>query len=130
MSLSNSETIHALAYPLRFEEGRGRFAKTADYDRYVMGLVKQVLMTAPGQRLNRPGFGTPISQLLFSNITDEVADLVKAQIRRALNRWLGNVIKVDRVETRQPEINRFVVEVSYVVLATGSTEDISEVLTI
>ena len=122
MFSSPSDPIHALAYPLSFDTGRGRFAKTIDYERYVRDLVLQTLLTAPGERINRPGFGTPIPQLLFASINDEVADLVKAQIRRAMERWLGNIVRVDRIETRQPEPSTFEIEVSYVILATGTSD--------
>lgn len=122
MFSSPSDTIHALAYPLAFDAGRGRFAKVIDYERYVRDLVLQTLLTAPGERINRPEFGTPIPQLLFAGIDEEIADLVKAQIRRALDRWLGDVVRVDRVETRHPEPTTFVIEVGYTILATGTSD--------
>lgn len=122
MFSSPSDPIHALAYPLTLDEERGRFAKTIDYERYVQDLVLQTLMTAPGERINRPEMGTPIPQLLFASINEEVADLVKAQIRRAMERWLDKIVRVERIETRQPELTRFEIEVSYVVLATGMTD--------
>jgi phage baseplate assembly protein W len=125
MSLSSSETIHALAYPLHFDADKGQFAKTADYDRYVAGLVKQVLLTAPGERINRPRFGTPLSQILFGPLNEEIASLLEAQIVRALEQWLGNVIRVDRVTTAIIAQTTLEVRLSYVVLATG----VSDVLT-
>lgn len=128
MFSSPSDTIHALAYPIAFDEGRGRFAKVIDYERYVRDLVLQTLLTAPGERINRPEFGTPIPQLLFSGIDEEIADLVKAQIRRALDRWLGDVVRVEKVETRQPEPTTFVIEVGYVILATGTTDVLSRTI--
>jgi len=121
MSSSPSDAIHALAYPLAFDDERGRFAKTLDYERYVRGLVLQTLLTAPGERINRPEFGTPIPQLLFAAINEEIADLVKAQIHRAMDLWLDRIVRVERVETRQPEPTRFEIEVSYIILATGTS---------
>lgn len=120
MSLSNSDHFDALTYPLRFDEDRGRYAKSETYADYVRGLVLQVLMTAPGQRINRPDFGTPISQLLFALLNDELTSLVEAQVTRALKRWLDKVIAVDSIETRQIELTRLEVHVSYTILATGA----------
>nr|DAI67542.1 MAG TPA: Baseplate wedge protein [Caudoviricetes sp.] len=122
MFSSPSDPIHALAYPLTLDEDRGRFAKTMDYERYVQDLVLQVLMTAPGERINRPEMGTPIPQLLFASIDEEIADLVKAQIRRAMERWLGKLVRVERIETRRPDLTRFEIEVGYVILATGTRD--------
>jgi phage baseplate assembly protein W len=82
--------------------------------------VLQVLMTAPGQRINRPDLGTPISQLLFAPLTDELTSLVEAQIARALNKWLDKVIVVESVAARQMELTRLEVDVIYTILASGA----------
>lgn len=126
MSQSSSEPFHALAHPLRFDAEKRHFAKEPAYDRYVAGLVKQVLLTAPGERINRPTFGTPVSQLLFGNLNDEIAALVKAQIARALDVWLGDVITVGEITTRIEERTRLVVTINYIVRATGSSDILNE----
>jgi hypothetical protein len=120
MSLSSSDHFDALAYPLRFDGERGRYAKSETYEDYVKGLVLQTLLTAQGQRLNRPDFGTPISQLLFAPISDELTSIVEAQVSRALKKWLDRVITVENIETRQIELTRLEVHVSYVIRATGA----------
>lgn len=122
MFSSPSDPIHALAYPLVFDRDRGRFAKTIDYERYVRDLVLQTILTAPGSRINRPQVGTPVSQLVFAPLDAEIADLVTAQIRRAIERWLDRIVRVERIETRQPELTRLDVEVGYTILATGTTD--------
>jgi len=119
MSLSNSDHFDALAYPLRFDADRGRYAKSTDYADYVKGLVVQVLMTAQGQRINRPNLGTPLSQLLFAPINDELTSLIEAQVTRALSKWLDKIIAVESVTARQLELTRLEVEVSYTVFASG-----------
>lgn len=119
MSLSGSDHFDALAYPLRFDTDRGRYAKSKDYADYVKGLVRQVLMTAQGQRINRPDFGTPLSQLLFAPINDELTSLIEAQVARALSKWLDKIIAVESVTARQLELTRLEVEVSYTVLNSG-----------
>jgi len=120
MSLSRPDHFDALAYPLRFDEDRGRFSKSSDYAGYVKGLVLQVLMTAQGQRINRPDFGTPISQLLFAPINDELTSLIEAQVMRALKKWLDKVIAVDAIAIRQLELTRLEIEITYVILASGA----------
>lgn len=129
MSLSSFRNFDALAYPLNFDRDRGRFSNSLDYEAYILGLVKQVVLTAPGQRINRPSFGTPVSQLLFATISDEIADLVRAQIRRALESWIGNLIIVDQIETRVVSQTRLEIDISYIVRATGGTGEHTEVIT-
>lgn len=119
MSLSNSDHFDALAYPLRFDADRGRYAKSKDYADYVKGLVLQALMTAQGQRINRPEFGTPVSQLLFAPINDELTSLIEAQVTRALHKWLDKIIAVEAITVRQLELTRLEIEVSYAILATA-----------
>jgi hypothetical protein len=119
MSLSRSDHFDALAYPLRFDSDRGRYAKSETYEDYVRGLVLQVLLTAQGQRINRPDFGTPLSQLLFAPLNDELTSLVEAQVSRALAKWLDKVIGVDSVTTRQVALTLLEVHVTYTILATG-----------
>lgn len=122
MFSSPSDPIHALAYPLAFDADRGRFAKTIDYERYVRDLVLQTLLSAPGERINRPEFGTPIPQLVFASVNEQMVDLVNAQIRRAMERWLNRIVRVERIEIRRPEPSTVEIEVSYVILATGASD--------
>lgn len=76
-------------------------------------------MTAQGQRINRPEFGTPLSQLLFAPINDELTSLIEAQVTRALSKWLDKIIAVETITVRQLELTRLEIEVSYTVLATA-----------
>ena len=44
---------------------RGRTRATDD-DEHIRDLVEQVLFTAPGERVNRPAFGSGLLQLVFA----------------------------------------------------------------
>lgn len=46
-------------FPLHFD-GRGRTAATDEND-YIRDMVEQVLFTSPGERMNRPDFGSVVS---------------------------------------------------------------------
>ena len=48
-----------ISFPYRVT-GAGRTAH-ADYEQHVRHLIEQVLFTAPGERVNRPGLGTESS---------------------------------------------------------------------
>ena len=58
-------------YPLHFD-GRGHTA-TAEHDAHIRDMIEQLLFTAPGERVNRPDFGSGIMQLNFAPASDEVA---------------------------------------------------------
>ena len=55
--------MQQIAYPYHVE-GRGRTA-TTDPDSHIRDMIEQVLFTTPGERVNRPTFGSGLLQLLF-----------------------------------------------------------------
>ena len=83
-------------YPYHFD-GRGRTASTDDDD-HIRDLIEQVLFTAPGERVNRPTFGSGLMQLIFAPNSDALAAATKASVQAALQQWLGDKIQVDAVE--------------------------------
>jgi hypothetical protein len=83
-------------YPFRVDPA-GRTAATVDDD-YVRDLVEQVLFTAPGERVNRPTFGSGVLQLVFAPDSDELATATEFLVRGALTQWLADVIEVYSVQ--------------------------------
>ena len=79
-------------------------------------MMRQVLFTAPGERINRPDFGCGLRRMVFAPNSEASASLLKVQIRQALDRWLGTLIRVDDVVARaEGEILR--VSIVYVLKA-------------
>jgi len=76
---------------------RGRTAATGDDD-HVRDLIEQLLLTAPGERVNRPDFGSGLLQLVFAPSGDELAASLQFTVQAALQRWLGDRIEVESVE--------------------------------
>jgi phage baseplate assembly protein W len=107
-----------LDYPLRFD-GRGRTAET-DYDAHVRDMIEQVLFTAPGERVNRPTFGSGVLQLVFAPNSDALAAATRLSVQAALQEWLGDVVEVADVEV-QANDSTLRLEVRYVVRRTGET---------
>ena len=56
---ARDRSLMQVAFPLRVD-GRGRTAG-ADDDTHIRDLIEQVLFTAPGERVNRPDFGTRLA---------------------------------------------------------------------
>ena len=78
-------------------DGSGRAATTSDDD-HVRDLVEQVLFTSPGERVNRPTFGTGLSQLVFAPNSPELATTTQFLVQGALQQWLGDLIQVEAVD--------------------------------
>lgn len=105
-----------VAFPFRVD-GRGRTAASDDA-RHVRGLLEQLLFTVPGERVNRPTFGTGILQLVFAPGGPEVAAATQLLVQGALQEWLGDALDVESVRASASE-GRLVVAIDYRVRRTG-----------
>jgi uncharacterized protein len=100
--------------PVDHPLGVDRHGGTARTDRhgYLRDLVEQVLFTAPGERVNRPGFGAGVAQLLFAAASPEIAATAQVLVQGALQQWLGDVIDVEGVQVTVDDAT-LVIEVAY-----------------
>ena len=105
-----------LAYPFHFDT-RGRTAAAADHDRHVRDLIEQVLFTSPGERVNRPAFGSGLMQLVFMPNNDVLISAVQFAVQGALQQWLSDLIQVEAVDVDGGRLGRRVT-VQYIVLRT------------
>lgn len=83
-------------YPFRID-GRGRVADAAE-DQHIRQMIEQVLFTLPGERVNRPDFGSGVQQLIFAPNSEELAAATQFLIKGSLEQWLGDVIEVEDVD--------------------------------
>jgi len=102
-------------YPFQIDH-RGRTTQASDED-HIRQLIEQVLFTAPGERVNRPTFGSGLMQLVFAPNSDALAAATQFSVQSALQQWLGDLIQVDdlRVVTKDSTL---LVQVQYVVRRT------------
>ena len=104
-------------YPFQFD-GRFRTASTS-YEDHVRDLIEQVLMTEPGERVNRPDFGSGLKQLVFAPSNPEVlVPALQFTIRAALQQWLGDIIEVQQLEVTAVE-STITVDLKYALRRTG-----------
>jgi Bacteriophage baseplate protein W len=83
-------------FPLRVDR-EGRTARTGEDD-HIRDLIEQVLFTSPGERVNRPDFGSGLLQLVFAPNSDELATATQFLVQGSLQQWLGDLIQVEAVE--------------------------------
>ena len=102
-------------YPYHFS-GQGRTA-TTDYESYIRDLVEQVIFTSPGERVNRPTFGSGLLQLVFAPNSVELAGTTQFLVQSSVQEWLGELIQVTAVEVESIE-ERLNVTVSYLIRRT------------
>jgi hypothetical protein len=97
------KTVYAFQYPFAVDAGLGRLTVQTDFAEHVEQLIKQVLFTNPGERINRPDFGCGIRRMVFAPNSQESASLAQVTIFQALGKWLSPLIKVDQVEVNAVE---------------------------
>ncbi len=85
-----------LAYPYQLDE-RGRTAQDSD-DAHIRDMIEQLLFTQPGERVNRPDFGSGVMQLVFAPNSPELAATTRFLVQGALQQWLSDWISVEDVQ--------------------------------
>jgi len=99
-------------YPYHINSN-GKTADTDDDD-HIRDLIEQVLFTSPGERVNRPEFGTGLLQQVFAPNSDELAIAVQFMVQSSLQQWLGDLIQVEGVDVENLD-STLQVTVQYVV---------------
>lgn len=80
----------------------GRTAATDD-DNHIRDMIEQLLFTNPGERVNRPDFGSGLLQVVFAPNSPELASVVQFSVQAALQQWLGDLIQVEAVQVESEE---------------------------
>ena len=85
---------------IAFPYGIDRLGRTATADRAMHGrdMIEQVLLTGPGERVNRPTFGSGTGQLVFALNSDSLAGAQRQLIQASLQLFLADVVQVRAVE--------------------------------
>lgn len=108
-----------LDFPYHFD-GRGRSAQTGDAD-HVRDLIEQVLLTAPGERVMRPDFGSGLLQLVFEPNSAPIAAATQMLVQASLQQHLSHLIAVQRVQVENLD-GTLLVGIDYRLLRDGSEQ--------
>jgi len=89
------------AYPFRIDAASRQVAQAA-YSDHVGQMIRQVLLTDPGERVCLPDFGCGLRRLVFAPYSDALQATTKLLVLQSLNRWLGDQIQVKDVTVSRP----------------------------
>lgn len=101
---------------------RGRTAETTELD-HIRDMVEQVLFTSPGERVNRPDFGTGLLQLVYETNSLELASTVQSLACSSLERWLSDLIEVTYLNVTPIDAS-LIVDLVYTVRRTSQRETV------
>ncbi|SEO73612.1 GPW/gp25 family protein [Nitrosovibrio sp. Nv6] len=103
-------------FPFHFDS-RGRTAATSDAD-HIRDMIEQFLFTSPGERVNRPDFGSGLLGMVFEPNSPELAAALQFTIQAGLQRWLGDLIEVRKLEVTSEDA-MLTVDLAYAIRRTG-----------
>jgi uncharacterized protein len=106
-------------FPFHFDE-RGRSARTSE-DEHIRDLIEQLLLTNPGERVNRPDFGSGLMQLVFAPNSAELAAALQYTLQAALQQWLSDLIELQSLEVTSYD-SSLNVTVQYLVRRTNESQ--------
>ena len=106
-------------FPFHFD-GRGRTA-AAGGDEHIRDMLEQLIFTNPGERVNRPDFGSGILQLVHAPNSPELAATLQFTLQAAIQRWLGDVIELRALAVESVD-STLSVDVTYAVRRTNEQQ--------
>src|SRR5262245_56828486 len=114
-----------MAVPVQFDfpfgfDSRGRTAGAAEAD-HVRDLIEQLIFTTPGERVNRPEFGSGILQLIFAPNSPELAATLQFALQAAVQRWLGDLVELRDLDVRADD-STLAIEMTYAIRRTGEEQ--------
>lgn len=108
-------TAH-IHFPFAVDDRLGRLQQAPDYEAYIQQLIRQVLFTGQGERINRPDFGAGVRRLIFAPNSPATASLAQTLIYQALTTWLGTLIRTEAVQA-EADNERLNITITYTILA-------------
>lgn len=118
---------HDYAFPFRIDATSRQAAQTS-YEAHVEQMIRQILLTSPGERVNLPDFGCGLRQLVFAPHSDALDTTTKLIVLQALNRWLAGQIQVKEVKVVPPgatseqgqllDQSQLLIQIDYVLIET------------
>jgi phage baseplate assembly protein W len=114
------------AFPFRIDPVSGQAAQ-APYATHVGQMIRQILLTTPGERADLPQFGCGIRQLLFAPNSTALQTTTELLVRQSLAKWLGNQIQVQSVKVEDgpgDDSSQILITIGYLLIETQSLAQI------
>jgi len=117
---------HDFAFPFQISAASGQAAQ-ASYEDHVDQMIRQVLLTDPGERIDLPQFGCGLKRLIFAPLSDALQATTKMIVLQSLNSWLSDQIQVQKVTVTSPgdPDGTLEIEIDYVLIETQSTRSLT-----
>jgi uncharacterized protein len=106
-------------YPYGFDSS-GRTAQD-DLPSHIRDMIEQILLTAPGERVNLPTFGCGVMQLVFAPNSDALAGAQQKVVQASLQQWLSDLIRVNAVDVIAEDFT-LLITITYTIIQSQQQE--------
>lgn len=103
-------TPQMISWPLSGPDEQGRYAY-AQGNESVREVIWNILMTQPGERLMRPGFGAGLKNFIHQPNNQTTRSLMTDVIRKSIERWEPR-IELEAVEVLPDDARRTTVNIN------------------
>lgn len=110
-----------IGFPLAID-WTGRAAEV-DRKTYIAGLVEQLLLVSPSERVNRMTLGSGVGNLVFKPGNELAAESTRIAAEAALQQWLGDLIELVSVDVLATD-STLEVTVAYIVRESGDPDQV------
>jgi hypothetical protein len=119
-----AENTQAYGITLPITHGpQGYFNQSYNAVDQVKSNLNLLLRTRKGERRLNPEFGSGLWSLLFENIGEDIAFVIKSAIQKDINRWMSyvKIQSIDVTNTAENSYNKIQVSVIFTVPSIGVT---------
>lgn len=94
----------------------------SDYEQDIREAIHLILMTAPGERVMQPEFGTGLPNFVFATMSATTLGALQSAVQKALIEWEPRIQVLSvHVTPDRRDIGRVSIEIDYRVRATNTT---------
>ena len=106
----------AMTFPFQASD-RG-VVSTSNRAQAIRQQLEQLLLTIPGERVNRPDFGCGVQTLVFAGASPEAAAAAEYVIGTAIRRFLRDLVRLDAVRVTVDDTT-LLIDILYTTVDTG-----------
>jgi len=114
---SGKRSIDA-AYDDPVEDAGSVFVQTYSTEEQAISNIKNLFMTAKGERYMQPDFGTMLRSLLFEQNVEDLQDMITETLEADIAKWLPYVT-INKIDILQPE-HDIIIRVRFKIYTTGA----------
>ncbi len=86
-------------FPL--QPGHDGRSATVERDRWIRDLLEAFLFTNPGERINRPEFGSGLIAMVFRGNHAALSDALDANVRASIEQYFSHLLDLEELKIEQ-----------------------------